>query len=192
LNSQNATATAEKPLEIPIEVDRNLMSAIARHPSPSSGNELLNFNAVQEQRASGTRALAFIRDIAVMQHYNTLYRVFIDCDYLSQATPVSDPHYIGTFGIFGNPGEHAGHDKKSAAFPSIAVDLTGAIKRVYGSATEHYGRVRVQIMPVSIRPAAGPAGTATPSRIEVAFVSPSDHIANRAGCRLGKRQWSTA
>src|SRR5262249_54730536 len=52
LNSQNATATAEKPLEIPIEVDRNLMSAIARHPSPSSGNELLNFNAVQEQRAS--------------------------------------------------------------------------------------------------------------------------------------------
>jgi tyrosinase len=157
LNSQNATATAEKPLEILIEVDRNLMSAIARHPSPSSGNELLNLNAVREQRASGTRALAFIRDIAVMRHYNTLYRVFIDCDYLSQATPVSDPHYIGTFGIFGNPGEHAGHDKKSAAFPSIAVDLTGAIKRVYGSATEPYGR---------------PAGTATPSRIEVAFVSP--------------------
>src|SRR5262249_13136665 len=154
-NAPNATATAEKPLEIPIEVDRNLMSAIARHPSPSSGNELLNFNAVREQRASGTRALALIRDIAVMQHKNTLYRVFIDCDYLSQATPTSDPHYVGTFWIFGNPGEHMGRDRKSAAYPSIAVDLTATIKRVYGSAAEHSGRIRVQILPVSIRPKTG-------------------------------------
>jgi tyrosinase len=135
-NVQNATATAEKPLEIPIEVDRNLMTAVARHPSPSSGNELLNFNAVREQRASGTRALAFIRNVVVTQQQNTSYRVFIDCDYLSQSTPIEDPHYVGTFGIFGNPGEHAGHGGKPAASPSILVDLTGAIKRLYGSATE--------------------------------------------------------
>jgi tyrosinase len=171
-NAENATATAEKPLDIPIEVDRNLMSAVARHPSPSSGNELLNFNAVQEERASGTRALALVRDIAVVQHKNTLYRVFIDCDYLSQATPVADPHYVGTFGIFGNPGEHAGHGSQPAVFPSILVDLTATIKRVYGSAAEHSGRIRVQILPTPIRPSAGPAGTAAPSHIEVVFVSP--------------------
>ncbi len=168
-NAQNATATAEKPLEIPVEVDRSLLSAVARHPAPSSGNELLNFNAAREQRASGPRALAVIRDIAVTQHKNTFYRVFIDCDYLSQATSVSDPHYVGTFGIFG---EHAGHGGKPAASPSIAVDLSGTIKRLYGSATEHSGRILVQIQPVTVRAKAGPAGTAAPSRVEVAFVSP--------------------
>ncbi len=169
-NAQNETATAEKPLEIPLEVDRYLMSAVARHPSPSSGTELLNFNAVREQRASGTRALAFIRDIAFTHHKNTMYRVFIDCDYLSQATPIADPHYVGTFGDFGNHHGYPGGGKP-APYPSIAVDLTGTIRRLYGSAAELSGRIRVQIMPVSIRPKAGPAGTAAPSRIEVAFVS---------------------
>ena len=116
-----AIATAEKPLDIPVEVDRTLVSAIARHPSPSSGNELLNLNAVREQRASGTRALAFIRDIAVKEQENTSYRVFADCDYLSQATPISDPHYVGTFGIFGNPGAHKGQGGKAAQARRLTV-----------------------------------------------------------------------
>ena len=122
-------------------------------------------------RASGTRALAFIRDIAFAQHRNTPQGVFIDCDYLSQATPISDPHYVGTFGIFGDHGGHAGEGGKPPAKPSIALDLTRAIKRVYGSATEPSGRIRVQILPVPYKSTGGPAGTATPARIEVAFVS---------------------
>jgi hypothetical protein len=118
--------------------------------------------------ASGPRALAFIRDVAVTQHQNTLYRVFIDCHYLSQGTPISDPHYIGTFGIFG---DHEGRGGKSPAKPSIVVDLTRAIKRVYGSATELSGRIRIQILPVPNTSTAGPPGTGAPGRIEVAFVS---------------------
>ncbi len=170
-NAEQATAKANKPLDLAVEVDRNLLSAVARRASPGAGSELLNFNMAREQRASGTRALAFIRDIAVAQHNNTLYRVFIDRDDLSQATPISDPHYVGTFGIFGNHGGHAGDGGKPAAKPSIVVDLTPAIKRVYGSATDLNGRIRVQILPVPIRPNAGPTGTAAPARIEVAFVS---------------------
>ncbi|MGH6839682.1 MAG: tyrosinase family protein [Methylocella sp.] len=167
-NAGQATAAANKPLDIAVEVDRNLMAAVARRTAPDTGGELLDFNKAREVRASGTRALAFIRDIAVARHKNTLYRVFIDCDYLSRATPISDPHYVGTFGIFG---DHGGHGGRPAAKPSIAVDLTRAIKRVYGSATEPSGRIRLQILPVPNSVTAGPAGTATPGRIEVAFVS---------------------
>lgn len=171
-NAGMAIATAEQPLGIAVDVDRSLMSAIARHPAPSSGNELLNLNTVREQRASGTWALAFIRDIAVKEQENTSYRIFADCDYLSQATPISDPHYVGTFGIFGDPSAHKGHGGKGPVLPSIAVDLTATIKRLYGSEAEHPSRIRIQILPVPIRPEAAPAGTAAPSRVEVAFVSP--------------------
>jgi tyrosinase len=167
-NAQQATATAAKPLDIAVEVDRDLLLAVARRPPTGSGSELLDFNVAREQAASGTRALAFIRDVAVTQHKNTLYRVFIDCDYLSQGTPISDPHYIGTFGIFG---DHEGHGGKPAARPSIVLDLTRAIKRVYGTATELTGRIRIQILPVPNKSTAGPPGTAAPGRIEVAFVS---------------------
>jgi tyrosinase len=170
-NAGQATAAANKPLDIAVEVDRDLVAAVARRAAPDTGSELLNFNKAREMRASGTRALAFIRDIAFAQHRNTLYRVFIDCDYLSQATPISDPHYVGTFGIFGDHGGHAGEGGKPPAKPSIALDLTRAIKRVYGSATEPSGRIRVQILPVPYKSTAGPAGTATPARIEVALVS---------------------
>ncbi len=168
-NLRQAAATASKPLDIAVEVDPNLLVAVARRPLPGAGSEPLDFNTAREQAASGPRALAFIRDIGVTQHKNTPYRVFIDCDYLSQGTPISDPHYIGTFGIFG---DHEGHGGKPPAKPSIIVDLTRAIKRVYGSATELPGRIRIQILPVPNTSIAGPPRTAAPGRIEVAFVSP--------------------
>ncbi len=167
-NVQQATARANKPLDIAVAVDRNLLTAVARRAPAAAGSELLDSNTARERAASGPRALAFIRDIAVTQHKNTLYRVFIDCDYLSQGTPISDPHYIGTFGIFG---DHQGHGGKPALKPSIVLDLTSAIKRVYGSATELPGRIRIQILPVPNTSTAGPTGTAAPGRVEVAFVS---------------------
>jgi tyrosinase len=167
-NVQQAAATASKPLDIAVEVDHNLLAAVARRAPAGAGSELLDFNPARERAASGPRALAFIREIAVTQHENTLYRVFIDCDYLSQGTPISDPHYIGTFGIFG---DHEDRGGKAAAKPSIVVDLTRAIKRVYGSATELTGRIRIQILPVPNKSTSGPPGTAAPARVEVAFVS---------------------
>jgi tyrosinase len=167
-NAQQATATANKSLDVAVEVDRSLLLAVARRAPSGTGSELLDFNMARERAASGTRALAFIRDVAVTQHENTLYRVFIDCDYLSQGTPISDPHYVGTFGIFG---DHEGGGGKPAARPSIALDLTRAIKSVYGSATELTGRIRIQILPAPNKSTAGPPGTAAPERIEVAFVS---------------------
>jgi tyrosinase len=59
-NVQQATATANKPLDIAVEVDRNLLTAVARRAPAGAGSELLDFNTAPERAASGPRALAFI------------------------------------------------------------------------------------------------------------------------------------
>jgi tyrosinase len=167
-NAKRATATTAKPFDLLVQVDPSLMKSVARRSLPGAAAQLHNFGAAREQAASGARALAFIRDVAVTERQNTLFRVFLDCDYLSQSTPISDPHYVGAFGVFG---DHGGHGGRPGVNPSIVLDLTQAIKRVHGSATELANHIRIQILPTPNRPGAGPAGTAAPSRIEVAFIS---------------------
>jgi tyrosinase len=167
-------ALAMQPLEVAVPIDSGLVAAVARRPSVGSGTELLSFERARATAASGTRALAFVRDIAATHDEGTQFRVFIDCDYLSQATPISDPHYVGTFGFFGPPVAHGGGSGggHGDANPSVVLDLTPAIERVFGSASTPPDRLRVQILPVPRgTSAAGATGTATPARVEIAFVS---------------------
>jgi tyrosinase len=164
-NSQQASASAEKYFELPVTVDASLMNGIARRKPAGSGTELLAFAKARELHASGPRALGFIRNVTVSQPQGTMYRVFIDRDNLTAQTPVTDRHYVGTFGVF----EHGSHGGKHSK-PTFMVDLTRAIQRVYGSSSNPPGQIRVQILPVPNRPSAK-VGTAAPSRIEVAFVS---------------------
>ena len=157
-------ATANKYLEVPVKVDAGPLNAVARYRRPSSGSAWLDSRKVQTQLAAGPKALCFIRDIEVSKIATTQYRVFIDCDYLSSGTPVTDPHYAGTFSFFGE------HSHGSGGHPSVLVDLTSAIQRVYGSAAAAPANIRVQILPVALgKP--GEVGTAKPSRIEVAIVT---------------------
>jgi tyrosinase len=163
-NTQAATPT--KYLEVPVDVDVNTLTTVAHRASLPSGFATLSLASARAEYLSGPRAFAFLRDIDYGQQENTEYRVFINCDYLSAATPTTDRHYVGSFGFFG-----PGHGGKEGKNPSIAVDLTAAIGRVYGSATASPGRLRVQIQPVALRPKDPVAGTATPARVEVAVVS---------------------
>ena len=94
--------------------------------------------------------------------------MFIDCEYLSLETPTTDRHYVGSFGFFGGHGSHAGKESRK---PSVALDLTSAIQRVYGSVADPSGRIRLQVQPVPLRPKAKADGTAKPSKVEIAFVS---------------------
>ena len=164
-------ATPAKYLEVPVEVDENALMPVAHRASSPSGFETLSLVSARVQYLSGPRAFAFLRDIDYGQQENTEYRVFINCDYLSAVTPTTDRHYVGSFGFFGPPGSHGGHGGKERRKPSIAVDLTAAIERVYGSATVSPGRLRVQIQPVALRPKDKVGGTAAPARVELAIVS---------------------
>jgi tyrosinase len=159
-------ATPSRPLDIAVTVPAEALVAVARGTPVGSGAESMNFAAAQEQSASGTRALAFLRDVMVTNPHTTMYRVFIDRNNLSASTPITDPNYVGTFGIFHN-NTHAGHN----AMPSFVLDLTAAIRRVYGSGKTPTGRIRIQIMPVPNGSGRVTAGTAKPTRVEVAFVT---------------------
>jgi tyrosinase len=165
-NTQAATPT--KYLEIPVDVDLNALTPVARRALLPSGLATLSCASARVDYLSGPRAFAFLRDINYGQQENTEYRIFINCDYLSATTPTTDRHYVGSFGFFGPPG---GHGAKEGKKPSIAVDLTAAIGRVYGSATASPGSLRVQIQPVALRPKDKVAGTVAPARVEVAVVS---------------------
>ena len=162
------TATPAKYLEVPVEVTVSSVKAVANRQSPSSGLETLSLEKARTLAASGPRAYAFLRDVDYAQQENTEYRVFIDCDYLSPETPITDRHYVGSFGFFGGHGSHAG---KGSRKPSVALDLTSAIQRVYGSVADPSGRIRLQVQPVPLRPKDKADGTAKPSKVEIAFVS---------------------
>ncbi len=163
--TNSTVATPARPLEIAVAVPDQALMAVGQLPPLGSGTEMMNFAAAQERAASGTRAIAFIRDVTVTNAQTTMYRVFIDQDNLSAATPITDPHYVGTFGVFDH-GSQSGH-----VAPSFALDLTSAIQRVYGSGTGPTGRIRIQILPVPGGSGKTGAGTATPSRVEVTFVA---------------------
>jgi tyrosinase len=165
---ERPAGTVAKYLEIPVDVDANALTPVATRKSPPSGFETLSLTNARQQYISGARCYAFLRDVDYAEDANTEYRVFLNCDYLSAGTPTTDRHYVGSFGFFGN---HGGHGGKEAKKPSIGIDLTAAIQRVYGSAATPPGKLRVQIQPVALRAAATANGTAKPSRVEVAIVS---------------------
>jgi tyrosinase len=161
-------ATVAKYLEIPIEVAASALAPVASRRSPSSGSETLSLESARRLYITGARCYAFLRDLDYAQDANTEYRVFLNCDYLSAGTPTTDRHYVGSFGFFGNHGGHGGRDARK---PSIGVDLTTAIQRVYGSALSPPEKMRVQIQPVALKPGAKAEGTTKPSRVEIAIVS---------------------
>jgi tyrosinase len=131
----------------------------------------LSLNSARRQYINGARCYAFLREADYAEDANTEYRVFLNCDYLSAATPTTDRHYVGSFGFFGPSGAHGGHGGGEPRKPSIGLDLTSAIQRIYGSAAVPPGKLRVQIQPVALKPAGKANGTVRPSRVEVAIVS---------------------
>lgn len=164
------TATPTDPLVVPIQVPEEALIAVAHRNPVGSGVEVMDFSAALEEAASGTRAKAFLRDVAVTDPRTTEFRVFIGRDNLNADTPVTDPHYVGMFSVLdhgeGGDGANGGH-----AAPSFVLDLTDAIQRVHGSGERPPGLIQLQLLPVLNEAAIGKAGTATPKRVEVIFVS---------------------
>ena len=162
-------ATPAKYAEIPVDIQSNLLRTVANSRPVPSGLTALGVGRVRQMITTGPRAYAFIRELDYTAGEQTIYRVFLDCDYLSADTPVTDKHYVGSFAFFGSHGSHGG---EPAAKPSLGIDLTSAIQRVYGSQPDQKNRIRLQIQPVPNKAsAAGKAGTCKPSRVEVAIIS---------------------
>jgi tyrosinase len=108
------TATASEPLEIAVQVPPAGLDAARRGVVKG----LFNLEA----DASGTRVLAFLRDVTVTNAQDTMFHVFVDAPEVSAATPTTDRHYVGTFGVL----QHSVHHGE---LPSFVLDITDAIRR---------------------------------------------------------------
>ncbi len=82
---------------------------------------------------------AVIHDLAPTRPDTTELRVFVNCDYLSQEVPPSDPHYVTTIGFFGAGEEHT---------PSALVNLTPALTRLTRGGRLDTDEIVVQLLPV--------------------------------------------
>jgi tyrosinase len=169
----NAVGSANAPLSLAVNVDPALLAAVAKRTPVPSGVELMGFAAAQEQRASGPRVLAFIRDVKVTGAQDSEYQVYLDTPETNPQDGASDPSYVGSFGVFVH-GEHAGHgdaeETDTNADPSFVLNLTGAIQRVYGSGLTSPGALKLRFVPVGTKPNARP-GTIRPSQVEIVFLN---------------------
>jgi tyrosinase len=77
-------------------------------------------------------------------------RVYLNCDYLTPQTPISDPHYVGTFTFFGDGhgGDGAAHQNDNAA---RIFDATRVCRRLYGGRDYPRDDVKVSLVTIDSR-----------------------------------------
>lgn len=155
--ANDTAAEAGKHLEVKLRVDSASL-ADAVKPRISAGTGALAL-AADPSAARTPEVLAYIKNMTPPKKSGTEFRVFVNCDYLSQEVPTTDPHYAGTVGFFGH---HA---------VSVVVNLTETLKR--HERTKHLtgDDITVQLLPV---PQPGvpleETGTITPTEIEIAII----------------------
>jgi tyrosinase len=69
-------------------------------------------------------------------------RVYLNCPYLSQFTPIEDPHYVGTLSFFGSL-HHAGHSQTETA----TLALGPALEKLRSAGIFPRSAFRVQLIP---------------------------------------------
>ncbi|RWO21742.1 tyrosinase family protein [Mesorhizobium sp.] len=142
----NGAAEPLNPLDIVVGISADVV--VAASELPQTGGT----GAVRELDISATRLekpsiIAFIRQIDAERHVDTEVRIFLNCDYLSQDVPTSDPHFVTTIGFFG--GDHKGHGGPTKIAPSVAVDLTRTIERLARNKDLDTDKLVVQLLPTT-------------------------------------------
>ena len=73
-----------------------------------------------------------------------IVNVFVNCPYLSPSTGFVDPHYAGTFSLFGDPG-HVAHDGGDRDF---IIDLTEPVRALATEGRINNEELTIQLMPL--------------------------------------------
>ena len=125
--------------------------------------------------ASRTEVFALIRDIVVGDNVKAI-RVFVNRPDVTPEISSEDPHFAGTFAFLNHAAGHgaAGGHQAAAAhkqLPSIFVNLTKTLQRLYGFRRLNPGEVSIQIIPV---PVSGVVlenvGNVVPGSVEIATI----------------------
>ena len=73
--------------------------------------------------------------------------MFLNCKYLTPQTPTSDPHFVGTYGLFGLQ-DHAQHQGGGV---NMQIELTETIARLRQTSGDVGAEFDVQLLPVETR-----------------------------------------
>jgi tyrosinase len=120
-----------------------------------------NAPTVQRRAIGGGRILAKLSDVTPPEKRTPLIcKVFVNCPYLSPATPSTDPHYAGSFSFFGQHGGKHDHGE-------IYVDVTKPLRALAGDGRINPDQVRVQLMAVAATPGATVEGTFKVGKVEL-------------------------
>jgi tyrosinase len=97
------------------------------------------------------RVLVRIIDVRQPPTGDWFVRVFVNLPTASATTPITDPHYAGSFAFFNDPDvKHAGHaGGHGATHASFLVDATRTLQRLRGlDQLRSSGEVTISLVPV--------------------------------------------
>jgi tyrosinase len=92
----------------------------------------------------GKRVFAVIDQIRAARAALASVNVFLNCPYLNPNTPVSDPHFVGTFNLFALD-DHASH-----AGVTVQVELTESVVRLRSTNPNNLSTFEVQMVPLPL------------------------------------------
>lgn len=121
-----------RPLDIPLVPKQEAIEQAAKTP-------IRSLALATEPREP--QVYAIIRNLKPTNPDRTQLRIFVNCDYLSQAVPTTDPHYVTTIGFFGSGAHGQQHGS------SVVVNLTGALRRLERAKRLKSDEIVVQLLP---------------------------------------------
>jgi tyrosinase len=149
---ESATRNTALSVQVPIGANLpDLVSIASSSPNP----------------AQDRRFIATIRSIIPPKNTKTRFRVFVNCDYLTSATPISDPHYVGSFSFF-DP--HAAHNHGGNSGLTYEIDITSALTKIARAQRLQGDQVNVQLLSLSPQGVEPNDSRITAKTIEVAVI----------------------
>jgi len=93
------------------------------------------------------RVFAILDGMGARRGKAATVNVFLNCKYLTPQTPTSDPHFVGTYGLFGLQ-DHAQHQ---AGGVNMQIELTETIAKLRQTSGDVGAEFDVQVLPVEAR-----------------------------------------
>ncbi|MGH7488907.1 MAG: tyrosinase family protein, partial [bacterium] len=129
-------ATSNRPISVPVTLGRNVREILKIPQLPPSGPSAPLFAAPQ-------RVIATLIGMQPPKDTSTRVRLFVNCDYLSPRTPLSDPHYVTSISFFSSEPADMDHDGDY----TVSADITAALSKVARVQDLHGDQIVVQLLP---------------------------------------------
>jgi tyrosinase len=147
----NAIVRGEAPVapprgaESPPAVDFNAITRGEAPVTPPRGAESAPASRARTAVDRG-RVFAILDGMGARKGKAATVNVFLNCPYLTPQTPASDPHFVGTYGVFALQ-DHAQH----RGGVNMQIELTETIARLRQTNRDFGAELDVQVLPVQAR-----------------------------------------